>query len=98
MIKIRETEIFKRWFAKIKDKKTRIIINMHIARLSQDYSCDCKSVGQGISELRIHYGKGFRIYYKKQNKEIIILLCAGDKSTQEKDIQHAYKIAMEVEI
>ena len=79
-MKIRKTETFEKWLTRIKDKKTQAIIIMHI----------------GISELRIHYSKGFRIYYKKQNQEIIILLCAGDKSTQEKDIQQAYKIAMEV--
>lgn len=96
MIEIKKTEVFEKWFRKIKDGKTRYIINMHITRLSQEYNCDCKPVGQGLSELRIHYGKGFRIYYKKKNNQIIILLCAGDKSTQEKDIQNAYKIAMEV--
>ena len=96
MIEIKKTEVFEKWFRKIKDGKTRYIINMHITRLSQEYSCDCKPIGQGLSELRIHYGKGFRIYYKKKNNQIIILLCAGDKSTQEKDIQNAYKIAMEV--
>ena len=96
MIEIKKTEVFEKWFRKIKDSKTRYIINMHITRLSQEYNCDCKPVGQGLSELRIHYGKGFRIYYKKKNNQIIILLCAGDKSTQEKDIQNAYKIAMEV--
>ncbi|UTC82949.1 type II toxin-antitoxin system RelE/ParE family toxin [Treponema denticola] len=96
MIEIKKTEIFEKWFRKIKDGKTRSIINMHIIRLSQEYNCDCKPIGKGLSELRIHYGQGFRIYYKKKNNQIIILLCAGDKSTQEKDIQNAYKIAMEV--
>lgn len=95
-MKIRKTETFEKWLTKIKDKKTQAIIIMHVERLSQGYICDCKPVGKGIFELRIHYSKGFRIYYKKQNQEIIILLCAGDKSTQEKDIQQAYKIAMEV--
>lgn len=96
MLKIRQTEIFAKWFKKIKDGKTRAVINMHLSRLSQEYNCDCKPVGKGISELRIHYGKGFRIYYKKKNNEILILLCAGDKSTQEKDIENAHRIAMEV--
>ena len=95
-MKIRKTQIFETWLTKIKDNKTQAIINMHVDRLSKGYSYDCKPIGKGISELRIHYSKGFRIYYKKQNQEIIILLCAGDKSTQEKDIQQAYKIAMEV--
>lgn len=96
MIEIRKTEIFEKWLRKVKDDKTRSIINMYITRLSQEYNCDCKPIGKGLSELRIHYGKGFRIYYKTKNNQIIILLCAGDKSTQEQDIQTAYKIAMEV--
>ncbi len=96
MMKIRKTDIFDKWFKKIKDGKTRVIINTHIARLSQGHSCDCKPAGKGISELRIHYGKGFRIYYKQQGKEIILLLCGGDKSTQENDIKKAYKIAKEL--
>ena len=96
MIEIRKTEIFEKWLRKVKDDKTRSIINMYITRLSQEYNCDYKPIGKGLSELRIHYGKGFRIYYKTKNNQIIILLCAGDKSTQEQDIQTAYKIAMEV--
>ena len=97
MIEIRKTEIFNNWFNKIKDGKTQAIINKHIARFYQKNMGDSKPVGGGISELRIDYGKGFRIYYKKKHDIIIIILCSGDKSTQAEDIKNAHKILKELE-
>ncbi|HHW96849.1 MAG: type II toxin-antitoxin system RelE/ParE family toxin [Myxococcota bacterium] len=95
MIEIQKTDIFEKWFRKIRDGKTRHLINMYISRLSYGNFGDSKPIGKGLSELRINYGKGFRLYYKNKNNIIIILLCGGDKSTQKEDILMAHKIAQE---
>jgi putative addiction module killer protein len=95
MIEIQKTDIFEKWFRKIKDGKTRHLINIYISRLSQGNFGDSKPIGKGLSELRINYEKGFRLYYKNKNNIIIILLCGGDKSTQKEDILIDHKIAQE---
>jgi len=93
---IRRTEIYIRWFDKLSDQTARNRIFIRTKRLSEGNPGDVKSVGEGISEMRIDYGPGYRVYYKDTGKEIIILLCGGDKSTQEKDIARAKEIAKEV--
>jgi putative addiction module killer protein len=65
--------------------------------LANGLSGDVKPIGSGISELRIHYGPGYRIYFKQRDREIIILLCGGDKSTQQRDIETAQRLASEWE-
>lgn len=96
MIEIRETEVYKKWFCSIKDKKTRSIINVRIRRVSLGNFGDVEPVGRGVSELKIDYGPGFRIYLLNQSNVIIILLCGGDKSTQEEDIHKALDIAQRI--
>lgn len=93
MIEIRETEVYKKWFCSIKDKKTKSIIDVRIRRVSLGNFGDIEPVGKGVSELKIHYGPGFRVYLLHQGEAIIILLCGGDKSTQEEDIQKAQDLA-----
>lgn len=93
MIEIRETEVYKKWFGSIKDRKTRSIIDIRIRRISLGHFGDVAPVGKGISELRIDYGPGFRVYFLKRRNVLVILLCGGDKSTQEKDIQKAIELA-----
>jgi putative addiction module killer protein len=97
MITIRETEQFKSWILNIKDNVTQAIINARIRRISTGNFGDSRSVGDGVFELRIHYGPGYRVYFKDTGKEIVILLCGGDKSTQSRDITAAKQIAQNVE-
>lgn len=73
----------------------RALIASRLDRLAFGHAGDVEPVGQGISELRIHYGPGYRIYFEKQGKTIIVLLCGGDKSTQAKDIKTAKRLANE---
>jgi len=82
---------------RLKDAIGKAHINRRIDRLSRGNPGDVEPVGEGISEMRIHYGPGYRVYYKEIGDKIIILLCGGDKSTQEVDIVKAKKIAVEVE-
>lgn len=91
-----QTEVFQKWLGKINDKKLQGLVAARLFRLANDLPGDVKSVGQGVSELRIHYGKGYRIYFKKKGKAIIVLLCGGDKGTQEADIRRAQELAKEV--
>jgi putative addiction module killer protein len=93
MITIRETETFKKWIRDLKDKIAQTIITARIRRITVGNFGDVKPVGDGVSELRIDYGPGFRVYFTQRGQEIIILLCGGDKSTQRRDIETAKLIA-----
>lgn len=91
-----QTETFTKWRKKIKDTQLKATIASRLFRLANGLAGDVKPVGEGVSELRVHHGKGYRIYYKKREKTIIILLCGGDKGTQTVDIKLAKKLAKEV--
>ena len=80
---------------RIKDEHARGLIASRLDRLAFGHAGDVKPVGQGISELRIHYGAGYRIYFHKRGNTIIVLLCGGDKSTQTKDVKAAKQLAAE---
>ncbi len=95
MIEFRQTETFRRWRARLKDERARAMIASRLDRLAFGNAGDVKPVGQGVSELRIDYGPGFRVYFTRHGKEIIILLCGGDKSSQAKDIETAKRLAKE---
>lgn len=79
----------------LKDERLRGLIASRLDRLSFGHAGDVEAVGQGISELRIHYGPGYRIYFHKRGDTVIVLLCGGDKSTQAKDIKAAKLLAAE---
>lgn len=96
MIEIRETEVYKKWFDSIKDKKTRSIIDVRIRRVSLGNFGHVEPVGKGVSELKIDYGAGLRIYFLNQGNIIVILLCGGDKSTQAKEIRKAHELAQRI--
>jgi putative addiction module killer protein len=93
MFEIRKTEQFSIWLDALRDIKARARIQARIERLSLGNSGDVKSVGAGVSELRIDYGPGYRVYYKKVGRTIIILLVGGDKSSQSQDIKNALALA-----
>jgi putative addiction module killer protein len=92
---IRRTDTFIKWFRKLNDKLARLHIDRRIARLQDGNPGDVSPIGEGLSEMRINYGPGYRVYYKDTGKEIIILLCGGDKSTQQSDIERAKQIVQD---
>jgi putative addiction module killer protein len=93
VIEIRKTEIFAKWLDGLHDIRARARILVRIERLAAGNPGDVKSVGEGVSELRIDYGPGYRVYYKKQGQKVVILLAGGDKSTQAKDIKTALRLS-----
>jgi putative addiction module killer protein len=95
MVEIKQTETFRKWRLQLKDEKVRGLIASRLDRLSFGHTGDVEPVGQGISELRIHYGPGYRIYFHQRGNTIIVLLCGGDKSSQAKDIKVAKRLATE---
>ena len=96
-MQIVKTSTFNTWLDKLRDRQAKRIIISRIDQLAYGLLGDIKPVGEGISELRIHYGPGYRIYCKQQREILIILLCGGDKSTQERDIAKAKGLAKEVQ-
>jgi putative addiction module killer protein len=93
VIEIVQSEEFERWIAKLRDLRAQLRIRARIEHLSSGNSGDSKSVGEGIGELRIDYGPGYRVYFLQRGEVLIVLLCGGDKSTQDKDIKQAKSIA-----
>jgi len=93
MIEVRKTEIFAKWIDELPDIRARARILVRIERLAAGNPGDVRSVGQGVSELRIDYGPGYRVYYKKRGQKMVILLAGGDKHTQGKDIKTALRLA-----
>ncbi len=80
---------FTGWWRKLRDRQARNRIQIQIDRLELGNTGDCKSLGDGVYELRIHYGPGYRIYYGKTGKQIILLLCGGNKASQQQDVRRA---------
>ena len=96
MIEVRETEPFAEWFSKLRDERARAKILVRIRRLSLGNPGDAQPVGEGVSEMRIHYGPGYRVYFVQRGETLAILLGGGDKGTQERDIRAAIALAREV--
>jgi putative addiction module killer protein len=92
MLELKQTEQFQKWRTRLKDERTRAMIASRLDRLAYGHSGDAAPVGEGISELRIHYGPGYRIYFHQQGNTAVILLCGGNKSTQTKDIKAAKRL------
>jgi putative addiction module killer protein len=93
MVDIQKTELFAKWLDKLHDIRARARILVRIKRLTAGNPGDVKPVGEGVSELRINYGPGYRVYYKQFGESIIILLAGGNKRTQTKDIKTALRLA-----
>lgn len=97
MIEIRKTEVFARWLDDLRDLRARARIQARLERLAAGNPGDVKPAGEGVSELRVDYGPGYRVYYKKRGQALIILLAGGDKSSQAKDIRVALRLARDLE-
>lgn len=93
VIEIRKTEIFAGWIDSLEDIRGRARIQARIERLAMDNPGDVKSVGEGVSEMRIDHGPGYRVYYIKRERTVIILLAGGDKKSQSKDIKTVLSLA-----
>lgn len=93
MIEIRQTAIFADWISALRDNQARMRIEVRIRRLQLGNPGDVKAVGEGVSELRIDYGPGYRVYYIQRGKTLIVLLAGGDKRTQSRDIDIAIELA-----
>lgn len=96
MNSILTTEVFDAWFAGLKDMQAVRRVQARIDRAEDGNFGDCEPVGEGVSEMRIHYGPGYRVYFVKRGMKIVILLAGGNKSTQSKDIKTALEIARQL--
>ncbi|MCO7246788.1 type II toxin-antitoxin system RelE/ParE family toxin [Halomonas sp. Mc5H-6] len=97
MLDIKQTDTYRKWERKLRDQRAKALIAARVFRLANGLPGDVKPIGHGISELRIHHGPGYRIYFKQRGNEVIILLSGGDKSTQQSDIETAHRLALEWE-
>lgn len=93
MYSIQTTEVFDAWFAGLRDRRAKAKIQARIDRAESGNLGDCKPVGEGVSEMRIHHGAGYRLYFTQVGLELVIVLAGGDKSTQASDIKTALKLA-----
>lgn len=93
---IHTTEAFNAWFAGLKDKQAAVRIQVRIDRAEDGNFGDCAPVGEGVSEMRIHHGPGYRVYFTQRGMDIVILLAGGDKATQSRDIKTALGIARKI--
>ncbi len=96
MLSISKTQAFDKWFDGLKDTKGRFRIQARIDRAELGNFGDCEPVGEGVSEMRIHFGPGYRVYFAQRGLLIVLLLVGGDKSTQAKDIKAAIKLNREI--
>jgi putative addiction module killer protein len=96
-MKIRQTTTYKKWFDGLRDRRAQKYIVSRIERLERGLIGDVKPIGEGVSELRLHYGPGYRIYLTQQGEEWVLLLCGGAKNDQARDIKIAKKLAQEIE-
>jgi putative addiction module killer protein len=97
VVEIRQTETFSRWLKALRDTEAKARIAARVRRLAFGNPGDVKPVGEGISELRIHHGLGYRVYFVSRGTQLIVLLCGGDKKTQTADIETAKQLAKEIE-
>ncbi len=93
VIELRKTAVFARWLDRLRDIQARARVQARIERLAAGNAGDVRPVGEGVSELRIDYGPGYRVYFTKRGREVVILLAGGDKSTQTSDIKSALRLA-----
>ena len=96
VIEVRETEEYSRWFDGLRDRQGRVRILARIRRLSLGNPGDVKPVGEGVSELRVDFGPGYRVYFVQEGAVVVILLAGGDKSTQKRDIERAKELARDL--
>ena len=92
MVEIRQTEVYARWFTRLRDREARVRIDNRIRRLSLGNPGDVRPVGEGVSEIRIDYGPGYRVYFVQRGDALVVLLAGGNKDSQERDIRRALEL------
>ena len=98
MLEIHTTAVFDKWFQSLRDRRAKARIQVRIDRMQLGHFGDVSPVGEGVSEMRIFYGPGYRVYFTRRNRKVVILLSGGDKSTQSRNIARAKEIARELEL
>ena len=93
MIEVRKTEVYTNWLDSLRDVRARARVLVRVERLAAGNPGDVRPVGEGVSELRIEYGPGYRVYFTKQGGMIVVLLAGGDKRTQSQDVKTALRLA-----
>ena len=93
MLEVRKTEVYAKWLDGLRDVRARARVLVRVERLAADNPGDVKPVGEGVSEMRIDYGGGYRVYFKRQGQRVVVLLAGGDKRTQNTDIETALRLA-----
>ncbi len=93
---VAKSDRFLRWFSRLRDRRVQAQILVRIDRIEEGNFGDHRSVGSGVSELRVNVGQGYRIYYTIRRQRVVILLCGGDKASQRRDIAHAQRMASEI--
>ena len=93
MFEVRKTEVYARWLDNLRDPRGRARVLVRVERLAAGNSENVRPIGEGVSELRIDYGPGYRVYFKKRDRRIVVLLGGGDKRTQSRDIETALRLA-----
>lgn len=96
VVEVRKTKVFAQWIDSLADLQARVRILVRIERLVMGNAGDVAPVGEAVSELRIHYGPGYRVYFKRSGKALVILLAGGDKRTQAKDVRLAIRLAKDL--
>jgi putative addiction module killer protein len=96
VIEVRQTAVYSEWFAGLRDRQAKTRIDIRIRRLSLGNAGDVKPVGEGVSELRIPYGPGYRVYFVQKGELLVVLLAGGDKATQDRDIRIARELARDL--
>jgi putative addiction module killer protein len=97
VLQIRKTDVYAEWIDNLRDQQARARILVRVERLAAGNPGDVKPVGSGVSELRIHFGPGYRVYFTQRGQDIVILLAGGDKNSQSNDIQTALHLATNLE-
>lgn len=97
MVEVRQTEPFMEWLENLRDRKAAAKIAARLARLELGNFGDAEPVGEGVTELRIHFGPGYRVYVVPRGEILVVVLCGGDKSSQDRDIKRAKEMARELE-
>ena len=95
-IEISQTEIFARWFEKLRDETAKARINLRIRRLSLGNFGDIRYVGEKVSELRIDHGPGYRVYFMRQSEDSVVIVLGGSKAAQQRDIERAQELARQI--
>ena len=97
MLELRKTEVFAQWLDGLRDVQARARVQVRIERLSLGNPGDAEPIGDGVSEVRIHYGPGYRVYFKQFGQVLVVLLAGGDKNSQAQDIKTALRLARDLE-